>query len=87
MLAKKAYYLGVALANMVNLYNPELILLGGLFAQEQEFFIDPVIDTVRQMSFGGLGNQVRIEATSFGWKAGVVGAAALALTQFFYLNP
>lgn len=86
MLAEKAYYLGVALANMVNLYNPELILLGGLFAQEQEFFIDPVINTVRQMTFGDLGSQVRIEATSFGWKAGVIGAAALALTELFYLR-
>lgn len=86
MLAVKAYYLGVALANMVNLYNPELILLGGLFAQEQEFFIDPVINTIRKMSFGGLGSQVRIEATSFGWKAGLIGAAALALTEFFYFK-
>ena len=86
MLASKAYYLGVALANMVNLYNPELILLGGFFAQEQAFFIDPVIKTVRQMTFGDLGERVRIEATSFGWKAGVIGAAALALTQFFYLR-
>jgi glucokinase len=86
MLAKKAYYLGVALANMVNLYNPELILLGGLFAQEQEFFIEPVIKTVRQMSFADLGSQVRIEPTGFGWKAGVVGAAALALTELFYFK-
>lgn len=86
MLADKAYYLGVALANMVNLYNPEMIILGGLFAQEQTYFIDPVISTVRQMTFGDLGKQVQIEATSFGWKAGVVGAAALALTEFFYLK-
>jgi glucokinase-like ROK family protein len=86
MLADKAYYLGVALANMVNLYNPEMILLGGLFAQESTYFIEPVIDTVRQMTFGDLGERVQIEATSFGWKAGVIGAAALALTQFFYLK-
>jgi glucokinase-like ROK family protein len=86
MLEDRAFYLGVALANMVNLYNPELILLGGLFAQEQKYFIDPVIKTVRQMTFGDLGNRVRIEATSFGWKAGVIGAAALALTHFFYFK-
>ncbi len=86
MLADKAYYLGVALANMVNLYNPEMIILGGLFAQEQTYFIEPVINTVRQMTFGDLGKRVQIEATSFGWKAGVIGAAALALTEFFYLK-
>jgi hypothetical protein len=57
-----------------------------MFAQEQEFFIDPVINTVRQMTYGDLGSRVRIEATSFGWKAGVIGAAALALTELFYLR-
>jgi hypothetical protein len=36
------------------------------------------------MSFGRMGEKVTIQATSFGWKAGVVGAAALALINFFY---
>ncbi len=84
MLADRAYYLGVALANMVNIYNPEMIILGGLFTQAGDYFINPLKKTVRKMSFGGLGKRVRIEATGFGWKAGVIGAAALALTHFFY---
>ena len=84
MLNERAYYLGLALANVVNLFNPELIILGGIFSQGQDLFIHPTLDTVRQMSFGGLGKKVRLQATTFGWKAGVVGAAALALMQFFY---
>ncbi len=36
------------------------------------------------MSFGRMGERVKIQATSFGWKAGVIGAAALALITFFY---
>jgi len=84
MLADRAYYLGVALANMVNIYNPEMIILGGLFTQAGDYFINPLKKTVRKMSFGDLGKRVRIEATGFGWKAGVIGAAALALTHFFY---
>ncbi|GAB4480056.1 MAG: ROK family transcriptional regulator [Anaerolineales bacterium] len=84
MLEERAFYLGVALTSVVNLFNPELILLGGIFSRGQDFFLDPVIQTVRQMSFGGMGQRVRIEATSFGWKAGVLGASALALMNFFY---
>ncbi len=84
MLEDRAFYLGVALAGVVNLFNPELILLGGIFARGQDFFLPPVIKTVSQMSFGGMGKRVRIEATSFGWKAGVLGASALALVYFFY---
>ena len=84
MLEERAYYLGVALAGLVNLFNPELILFGGIFAQGQDFFLEPAIRTVRKMAFGGLGKRVSMQATSFSWKAGVSGAAALALMHFFY---
>lgn len=84
MLEERAYYLGVALANLINLFNPELILLGGIFSRGEDLFIEPTIRTIRQMAFGGMGKNVRLQATSFGWKAGVVGAAALALLHFFY---
>jgi glucokinase-like ROK family protein len=84
MLNERAYYLGLALTNIVNLFNPELILLGGIFSQGQDLFIPPTLETLRQMSFGGLGKKVRLQANTFGWKGGVLGAAALALMQFFY---
>jgi len=84
MLEERAFYLGVALSGVVNLFNPELILLGGIFARGQDFFLEPVIRAVSEMSFGGMGKRVRIKPTSFGWKAGVLGASALALMTFFY---
>ncbi len=86
MLADRAYYLGIGLVNMVNLYNPELIIFGGLFAQAEKFFIEPVTKTIQEMAFANLGKRVQIEVTQFGWKAGVIGAAALALTTFFYFS-
>ncbi len=64
MLNERVYYLGLALANVVNLFNPELILLGGIFSQGQDLFIKPTLDTIRQMSFGDLGKKVRLQATT-----------------------
>jgi glucokinase len=84
MLEERAYYLGVALTGVVNLFNPELILLGGIFSRGQDFFLEQATRTVRQMAFGGMGKRVRIQSTTFGWKGGVLGASALALTNFFY---
>jgi glucokinase-like ROK family protein len=84
MLDERAYYLGVALANLINLFNPDLILLGGIFSRGEDLFIEPLTHTVQQLAFGGMGKNVRLQATSFGWKAGVIGAAALALLHFFY---
>lgn len=84
MLEERAYYLGVALAGLVNLFNPEMILLGGIFSSGEEFFLETARRLTSEMAFGGMGKRVRITSTSFGWRAGVLGAAALALMHFFY---
>jgi predicted NBD/HSP70 family sugar kinase/biotin operon repressor len=80
----RSYYLGIALANLVNVLNPELIILGGMFAQGSDLILPIAEAKMREAAFAGLGEKVRLEVTSFGWRAGVIGAAALALTTFFY---
>ena len=82
-----ARYLGIALTNLVNLINPELILLGGLFEEEQDIILPIARQTMVDTAFGGLGEKVRLEATRFGWQAGMIGAASLALAKFLYLDP
>jgi predicted NBD/HSP70 family sugar kinase len=84
LLQERARLLGITLANMVNFLNPKCIVLGGLFAQGEQFFLPVVRETVRELAFAQLGRAVKIETTSFGAQAGVVGAAALALAAEFY---
>jgi predicted NBD/HSP70 family sugar kinase len=84
LLDKRAGYMGVALANLVNILNPELILVGGIFFQGQDLLLPAMEQTMRQRAFANLGERVRLQPTSFGRQAGVIGAAALALTNFFY---
>lgn len=87
LIQERACYLGIALANLVNVLNPELIILGGMFAQGEDLLLPIVEQKMRATAFGGLGAKVRLETTKFGWRAGVTGAAALALTNFFYQQP
>ncbi len=84
LLEDRARYLGIALANLVNVLNPELILLGGMFAQGSEFFLPVAERVMRERAFASLGDRVRVRPTQFGWRAGVIGAASLALSKFFY---
>jgi glucokinase-like ROK family protein len=79
-------HLGIALSNLVNVLNPELILLGGMFSQGCELIVPVAETTMRETAFGGLGEKVRLQVTSFGRRAGVTGAAALALMSYFYTN-
>jgi glucokinase-like ROK family protein len=87
ILAERGCYLGIALANLVNILNPDIILLGGMFAQGYDLLIPSAEEKMRSVAFAGLGEKVVLQMTSFGWRAGVIGAATLALTEFFYEQP
>jgi glucokinase len=87
MLKEQACYMGIALANLVNILNPDLIVLGGICAQGEDLLLPAIEVTMRQRAFAGLGECVRLQTTSFGAHAGTVGAAALALDTFFYRQP
>lgn len=84
LLDERAFHLGTTLANLVNLMNPDKIILGGLFAAGADLMLPRIEDTMRRRSFAGLGERVALGVTTFGRKVGVIGAAALALDAFFY---
>lgn len=84
MIEDRMQYLGIALANLVNILNPDLIILGGMFAQGSDLLLPKVQATVRELAFAGLGENVDVQPTGFGWRAGVIGAASMALKEFFY---
>lgn len=84
LLEDRARYVGVALANLVNIFNPERIVLGGLFLQGADLLLPPIEHTIRARAFAHLGERVVVQTASFGGQAGMVGAAALALDAFFY---
>ena len=87
LVEQAAYYLGIGLANLVNLLNPQMIVLGGLYIQGQDLILPVARQTLQTTAIAGLGKKVELIATSFGWQAGIVGAASLVLTNLFYLNP
>jgi glucokinase-like ROK family protein len=84
MIESQIYYLGIALANLVNILNPEMIFLGGVFAQGDDLIRPIASKIMRKTAFGNLGEKVIVKPTSFGWRAGVIGAASLALMDLFY---
>ncbi|MGD8466520.1 MAG: ROK family transcriptional regulator [Anaerolineae bacterium] len=84
MLEERACYMGIALANLVNVLNPDLIVLGGILAQGEDLLLPTIEAVMRQRAFGNLGTQVQIKTTGFGSQAGTTGAVALALNTFFY---
>jgi len=48
MLDERAFYMGTALANLVNLVNPDMIILGGLFAAGADLMLPRIEETMRR---------------------------------------
>jgi len=84
MLDDCAFHMGVALSNLVNIFNPDLIVMGGIFYHHADVLLPTIEATMRTHAFANLGEKVRLETTSFGEHVGRIGAAAVALEQLLY---
>lgn len=84
LLEERAFFVGIALANLVNIFNPELIVLGGTFSQAHDIMMPTIEATMRKNAFANLGQGVELKLTSFGQQAGTIGSAAIALDRYFY---
>src|SRR6202453_1042640 len=77
--------LGLAVANMVTLLNPELLIICGEGTALGAAFIDPIVSSVRDQTFADVGRQLDIKVQSWGDEAWAVGAATLVLRESFNL--
>jgi predicted NBD/HSP70 family sugar kinase len=76
-------HLGVALSNLVNLYNPQKIVVAGWFGDRvAEEFLSDLRAAVRRSSLPQPGAEVIVERSTLGRQATALGAATLPLDRF-----
>jgi len=73
-------YLGVAIAGLVNLFNPSIVIVGGGISSSGDLLLDPIRDAVVNRSLYAAGNAVRISAALLGKRSTVMGAVTQALS-------
>jgi glucokinase-like ROK family protein len=86
ILARAGHELGVAAAWLVNLLNPELLIIGGGVAQAGDALLDPLEEAVKTHVLPAAGAELRIVPSELGDDAEVQGAVLLALqySETFY---
>ena len=78
VLTETANYLGLAVANAINLLDPDLVVLGGPAMQGNEFLLESVrAETLSRIFVPGFA-PARIVMSTLGSDAGVIGAAMMA---------
>lgn len=73
--------LGIGLSNVANVFDPQLIVLGGSVVAAGEPYLGPARDTLAQMTQAQRRRALRLDVSLLGHDAGVIGAAALAFDQ------
>lgn len=78
VLSETGYYLGIGITNLIQLYNPEAMIVGGGIAQAGRLLFEPILRTVRTRALMVPASTCRILSAQLGDDAGIIGASVLA---------
>ncbi|MFP4432318.1 MAG: ROK family protein [Spirochaetaceae bacterium] len=83
LIHQMAFYLGVGMANCVNIFDPEIIVVGGGVVEKLgKLLLDPAEQTMRERALPRLVDHVRVAVAALGDDATALGAAYLAREEF-----
>ncbi len=75
---QQGFYLGIALAGLINILNPEVIVIGGGAAAGWDLFIPPTVEQIHGRAYREPAERAKLVPAECGDDAGILGAARLA---------
>lgn len=75
--------LGRYLAGLINLFNPELVIIGGTLALTEDYILQPIKTAIRKYSLNLVSKDSAVVLSKLQAKAGVVGACLLSRSKLF----
>lgn len=86
LIAEIGEKLGRGIAALINIFNPELVILGGNLVATGEYLILPIKSTLNKYTLSLVNNDTQIKVSRLGDKAGVVGACLLVRNRFLSIT-
>lgn len=77
LVAKVGENLGRGIAFLINIFNPELVVLGGRLASTQDYIYFPIKSAINKYSLSLVNNDTQLKMSTLGERAGVIGACLL----------
>lgn len=73
--------LGKAIAGLINIFNPELVVIGGILAQAGDYLFLPLRSAVKKYSLNLVNSDTSLKLSKLGDKSGIIGACMLARSK------
>ena len=71
-------YVAAGIINMVNIFQPDMLVIGGAISKEGDYLLDPIKEICKEESYAyGLCENTKFKIASLGNDAGIIGAAML----------
>ncbi|MCK4591505.1 MAG: ROK family protein [Candidatus Latescibacteria bacterium] len=83
ILSKTVHYLGLGIANAINLFNPEMVIFDKRMALSGGFFLEEIGQVIRRQTLRFATASLKFAVSPLGEEAGPLGAATLILDEFF----
>lgn len=83
LLERAGHLLGKQVANLINIFNPEAVIIGGSLVAAGDYFLQPIIQSVRRYALKLMFKNTLILPSVLGSKAGVLGACHEAREKYF----
>ncbi|HEY3371068.1 MAG TPA: ROK family transcriptional regulator [Prolixibacteraceae bacterium] len=86
ILANAGHWIGKGLSYLIQIFNPELIILGGRMSEAHQFILPPIQQSIHIYCNPELANGIQIKVSELGSQAGSQGVAALLLEHVLDKN-
>jgi len=85
LIAEIGEKLGRGLAILINLFNPELVILGGILASTRDYIKLPIRSAINKYSLTLVNNDTQLKMSLLGEQAGIIGACLMARDRLLAL--
>lgn len=87
ILEQIGFNLGKGIAGLINIFNPELVVLGGTLSLTGEYISLPIKSAIRKYSLNLVNQDTEIKRSRLGERAGVLGACLLSRSKILGMIP
>ncbi|MBC7745937.1 MAG: ROK family transcriptional regulator [Flavobacterium sp.] len=86
LIAKIGDHIGRGIALLINIFNPDLVILGGSLSQTGDYIRLPIKSAINKYSLSLVSNDTPLKISKLGKQAGIIGACLLARKRLLFLS-
>ena len=86
LIAETGEKLGRGIAALINIFNPELVVLGGSLSSTEDYIRLPIKSTINKYSLSLMNNDTQVKISALGNRAGLLGACLLVRNRLLAIH-